>query len=305
MRNTDKVFTGIYPALVSPIGRDGSVLESALRDLVRWISATEIDGLYLCGGTGEGLLLTVDVREKVLEIVMDEKARLHRAKPLQILVHIGAVESRNAETLARHAKASGADAVSAIPPIYYGYTKDDIVRYYTWLAERCDLPLIIYASAQSGVSFTPELLKTIAAETSVSGIKFTSYDFYTLMQMRASVPEGFTILNGGDEVLLFGMMAGANGGVGTTYNVMPREFCDFYKAFKRGDFESAKREQEKINRVVRELIKYPVIGSVKAALEMIGHPVGEPVFPNRELTGAEKSALKEGLAAVSFPGDYI
>lgn len=304
MREGAQVFSGIYPALVTPMRKDGSVDEDSLRDLVRWLASFEIDGLYICGGTGEGILLSVEAREKVLDVVVDERSRLARKRPLRVIDHIGAVEASSAEELARHAEAKGADAISAIPPIYFGYSRDDIVRYYTWMSGLCELPLIIYASAQSGVSFTADMIKTISRDTAVSGLKFTSYDFFTLMQMRAEAPEGFTILNGGDEVFLFGLLAGADGGVGTTYNVMPRQFCDLYRAFAAGDFAAAKREQQKINAVVKELTRFPVIASVKAALELIGHPVGDAVFPNRSLTAEEKASLVAGLASVSFPEAY-
>jgi Dihydrodipicolinate synthase/N-acetylneuraminate lyase len=304
MRDDNRIFCGVYPALVSPINDRGEVDEPALRELVRWLSSFGIDGLYLCGGTGEGLLLRVDERQRILEIVLDERARLGAEGRLTIIDHVGAVEGRNAEALARHAQAAGADAISAVPPIYYGYSKDDIVRYYDWLGGRSNLPFIVYASAQSGVAFSFDLLKTIAGETAVAGVKFTSYDFYTLMQLRSAVGERFTIFNGGDEVLLFGLVAGSDGGVGTTYNVMPKQFRALYDAFRRGDIAEAKLQQEKINRVLRELIKYPVIASVKAALGMIGLPVGEPVFPNRPLSEAEKSSLKSALDDVGFPRDY-
>lgn len=307
MSEAAAVFSGVYPALVSPVKADGSVDEDALRDIVRWLSKTDVDGLYVCGGTGEGIMLPVATRVRILEVVMEERASLHREKKLAIIDHIGAVECENVRVLAEHAAALGVDAVSAIPPIYYGYGKNEIIQYYSRVSEFSEVPLIIYASAQSGVAFTPEILKAIAEKPMVRGIKFTGYDFYTLMRLRSVMPasEGYSVLNGGDEVLLFGLSAGADGGIGTTYNVMPTQFCELHRAFRSGDMAEAHRLQEKINRVITEMIKYPVIGSVKAILEMIGHPVGDPVFPNRALAPAEKTALEEALRIVGYPQEYL
>lgn len=300
-------FSGVYPALVSPVRSDGAVDEIALRDIVRYLAAAGVDGLYVCGGTGEGIMLPVATRVRILEIVMAERAALGRESTLAIIDHIGAVECENIRVLAEHAASLGVDAVSAIPPIYYGYGKGEIIQYYSRISEFSDLPLIIYASAQSGVAFTPDILKAIVEKPKVRGIKFTGYDFYTLMRLRSVMPasEGYSVLNGGDEVLHFGLSAGADGGIGTTYNVMPRQFGELYRAFRAGDMAEAHRLQEKINKVITEMIKYPVIGSVKAILGMIGHPVGDPVFPNRALTTAEKASLEEALRAVGYPQEYL
>ncbi len=298
-------FAGVYPALVSPVDSRGKVDEAALRGLVSWLGGTGIDGLYVCGGTGEGLLLPVQTRKRILEIVKDEAKSVAGNKALRIIAHIGAVESAYIAELAGHAASLDVDAVSAIPPIYFSYTKDDIVRYYEWLSGICEVPLIIYASAQAGVTFTADMLKTLAEQPMLRGIKFTGYDFYSLMQMRAAVSEDFTILNGGDEVLLYGMMAGADGGIGATYNIMPRQFCELYRAFQDSDMVLARQIQEKINAVVREIVRYPVFGSVKATLGLIGHEAGDPIFPNRTLTETEKGSLRRGLAAIGYPGDYL
>jgi len=115
------------------------------------------------------------------------------------------------------------------------------------------------------------------------------------MRMRAVVPADFSILNGGDEVLLFGLLAGADGGVGATYNVMPDLFCRLYDAFSAQDFTLAKALQQQVNEVISLMIQYPVIGAVKWMLENQGLPVGETVFPDDPLSDMQKKQLLQQL----------
>ncbi len=289
--NAAKLFKGIYPAIVSPIGRDGEVLETELRELVQYFCSTDITGLYVCGGTGEGILLSVARRKRITEIIVDEAGKHRKDTPLQIIVHVGAAEAENTQELAEHASQTGADALSAIPPIYYSYSTSKICEYYRWLAGTTDLPLIVYASAQSGFHVTTDILRELAAIPSIKGIKFTGYNFYEMLKFSEATPDDFSILNGGDEVMIFGLLAGADGGIGATYNVMPERFCRLYAYWLNGDIQAARAEQRTINTVIDHIVSYPVIGAVKFMLKLKGFPVGGPVFPNDDLSDAQKAAF--------------
>jgi N-acetylneuraminate lyase len=295
MMNEECLFSGVYPALVSPVTADGVVMEANLRALVRHFAATRVRGVYVCGGTGEGILLPIEVRMRILEIVVDEAGALRMEQPLQVIAHIGAAEAANTRELVLHAKRVGAYAISTIPPIYFTYSRERICAYYAWVSQLTDLPLIIYAAAQAGVAFTADMLKELSAYPNIRGIKFTGYNFFELMRMRAVVPADFSILNGGDEVLLFGLLAGCNGGVGATYNVMPDLFCRLYDAFMAQDFTLAKALQQQVNEIIGLMIQYPVIGAVKWMLENQGLPVGETVFPDDPLSDAQKKQLLSQL----------
>jgi len=294
------LFSGIYPALVSPVDKDGNVMEPELRALVRHFADTPVKGLYVGGGTGEGVLLPVRTRKQILDIVIDESRKTQRKQPMQILVHIGATEPANTEELALHAAAAGADALSAIPPIYFAYSRERIIEYYAWIAKLSTLPLIIYASAQAGTAFTANMLEELSKEPNIKGIKFTGYNFYELMNMRSVVPDSFSILNGGDEVMMFGLLAGVNGGVGATYNIMPTQFCRLYDAWHAGDIEQVKAIQRNINDIINLIVHFPVIGAVKHMLQLQGFPVGDTIFPNNPLSPEQKTDLTARLESMAW-----
>lgn len=300
----EPLFRGIYPAIVSPVDREGMLLEGALRSLVRYLLSKPVQGLYVGGGTGEGILLTVAIRKRILEVVLEETRVVGRGEPVCIIAHVGAAEAANTKELVLHAEAVGADAISAIPPIYYGYSRESVRQYYGWIAQLSSLPFIIYASAQSGFTFTADLLQDLLVFPTIKGLKYTGSNFFELMKMRSVVPSDFTIVNGADEQLIFGFLAGADGGIGTTYNIMPEAFCQLYAAWLAHDIPTMRAIQRKINAVVDVIINYPVIATIKMMLAHQGIEVGTTVFPNDPFPLEQKDQLFEKLAQIGWPEDF-
>jgi len=297
----EALFRGIYPAIVSPVDGDGVLLEGALRALVRHLLASPVQGLYVGGGTGEAILLPVAIRERILEVVLDEKRAVGRKESVCVIAHVGAAEAANTRELVLHAKAVGADAISTIPPIYYAYSRESVRRYYGWVSQLSNLPLVIYASVQAGFTFTADLLRDLLEFPTIRGLKYTGSNFFELMKMRSAVPADFTIVNGADEQLMFGLLAGADGGIGTTYNVMPKAFCQLYAAWLAQDIAAMQDIQRRINAVVDVIIKYPVIATVKMMLAYQGIDVGTTVFPNDPFPLEQKAQLFERLSMAGWP----
>src|SRR5260370_26151756 len=95
---------GILPALVTAFDESGSVNGKAQRELIEFLINCKVDGFYLCGGTGEGLSLTVEERKRLLEIAVDQvRGRV------RLIDHIGAYQTADTLELAKHAAGAGAD----------------------------------------------------------------------------------------------------------------------------------------------------------------------------------------------------
>ena len=105
--------TGVMPALLTPFDSQGEVNLTTIRDLVEFHLAAGLTGFYILGSTGEGLLLSEGERRLVAETVVNQvKGRV------PVVVHVGALSTREACDLARHAQEAGADGTSSIPPFY-------------------------------------------------------------------------------------------------------------------------------------------------------------------------------------------
>jgi N-acetylneuraminate lyase len=291
-------FQGNYSPLVTPIDRTDHVDLAALRQVVRYQLDAGMDGFYVCGGTGEGLLLTSSERKSVLETVLDEvKGRVG------VIAHIGAFQTADTLELARHAGDAGVDAIAAIPPAYF-YKPDTLglVQYYTQVAGASAAPLFVYnIPGRVGITMTPALFDQLMSVPNIVGMKDSSGDLFTmgLLFTGGRTP---LIFEGNETVLLPALLYGACGGIGTTHNITPRLFARMWRQYQAGDIAGAAKTQLRINELLDAIVPItgPVMNGAKEIMEWMGLPCGVLRSPNRSLTDEERAELKRRLDASGF-----
>jgi N-acetylneuraminate lyase len=278
---------GLYAALATPYTETDEISEPCLRELLRFILKQKIEGCYVGGSTGEALLQTSAERERVLKIVAEEVGS--RAK---FIGHVGALSTRESVGLAKTCFKQGYAAISSIPPIYFPYSTEDIKNHYRAIIEAAEgVPLLIYnIPAATGRKFSFADLAELIELPGVIGIKQTEVDMYQMEQLRRRYPE-LLILNGYDEVFLSGLVTGADGGVGSTYNIMGWRFRKLRALVETGDNKGALRMQSKINEVVDLLASAGVFPGIKFILHKMGI-IGTP-FCRRPLGPVKESSLAE------------
>lgn len=258
-------FKGIFAALVTPYTESDEVNYTEVKHLVRHLINKGIDGFYVCGSSAEAFMLSLEERRKILEAVAEENNG-----EKTVIAHVGSIGTKLSVELARHAESCGADAISSVAPFYYKFDQEEILSYYRELADSTELPLFLYNfPKQAGFSLTGDLLKKLAGLPHVAGIKHTSSDFYQLERIKSFAPE-LIVWNGYDEMLLSGLVAGADGGIGSTYNCFPEVYLEIRKRFRAGDIHGAAQCQHLANDVISEMIRCGVYQSAKALLEMEG-----------------------------------
>ncbi len=290
------LYTGIIPALITPFTDDNKVSQPMLSKLVEYFISQGVSGFYVCGSTGEGILLSEEERKTVAKTVVDEANGR-----VPVIVHVGAPASYMAENLAAHASQIGADAIASIPPLYYVYGRKEIETYYRRIKKASNLPLYFYnIPGLININLDASLALSLFNEGSIQGMKYTHHDMLTFRGILDACGNGLNVFSGPDEMLLNFLVMGSDGGIGTTYNCMPKVYVDLYDAWINNDLALAQELQFLANRVISIIAKFNVIPAVKAVMQMKGLDCGSPREPFLPLSETNKEKLKLELDAIGF-----
>lgn len=276
-------FQGIIPALVTPLNEDESINIPVLEKLMEALLEQGADGFYVAGATGEGLAL----RPQERCILAQESIRIAAGRK-PCIIQVASTDFSQAVALAKHAEAVGAAAISSTPPLFFGYNETEVYHYYKRLAESVHIPLMIYYNPAAGFAINANFAAKMFEVDNITAIKWTSSDYSQVIRLKDMTHGEMNVINGPDATLLLGLCAGADGGIGTTYNYLMKYYRRIYDSFISGDLCMAQEVQRQVNRILAARPKYPGIPLTKVILETMGFPVGNATFPMYRLTSEEK-----------------
>ena len=283
-------YQGVIPAFYACYDEEGNISPERVQKLAKYYRDAGVQGLYVGGSSGECIYQSVDERKLVLDNVMEAVG-----EDLVIIVHVAAMSTRDSVELAKHAESVGADALSAIPTVYFGLSEAAIGAYWTAMIDATDLDFIIYNIPQTtNYSLSLDLFKKMVANDKVIGVKNSSMPVLDIYQFIANAGKDFVVLNGPDEQFISGLVMGAQAGIGGTYGVMPELFLAAFDAVKNNEMDLAQEIQYAINEIILLMVSgeghmYAVI---KEILAMNGLEVGTVRNPLPELTENDQALVE-------------
>jgi 4-hydroxy-tetrahydrodipicolinate synthase len=279
-------FRGTFTVLVTPFTPDGRQVDiAALRRLVELQIAEGIRGLIPLGSTGEFLSLSADERVAVIETVIDQAARR-----VPVLIGTGAEYTPDAVALSREAERLGADGVMVIPPFYAVCTEDELFVHYRAIAEAIGIPVMVYNNpATANADLLPAFIARLSHIDNISYVKESTLDVTRVRDIVDLCGERMTVFAG---VLGYeSAWLGAQGWVAVCSNVIPRLSADMFDAALRGEQTAALALYRRIVPLLGWVGGPRYVAGTKAALEMIGQPMGPPRPPRLPLPAEQRSAL--------------
>ena len=246
MRDLTK-YHGIFPAFYACYDDEGAISPERTKALARHLISAGVKGLYVGGSSGECIYQSVEERKLVLESVMSEAKGM-----VTVIAHVACNNTRDSMELAQHAERSGVDAIASIPPIYFKLPDHAIARYWNDIAAAApNTDFIIYNIPQlAGVALSIPLLREMRKNPYVVGVKNSSVPTQDIQMWRDDSGEDFVVFNGPDEQLLSGLAAGAHGGIGGTYAVMPALYIKIHQLYLAGKMEEARKVQNEACRII-------------------------------------------------------
>lgn len=292
-----RIFTGILPALVTPLCEDNKTVNTKeAKKLIDLFIEQGANGFYILGGTGEGLVIAREERE-----IMCEEVVKHVNGRQPVINHVAAMNLDETIALAKHAEKVGCDAIASIPPLFFYHDADDLYLYYKKLADSVSIPLVMYYHPSAGAHMSAELVARICQVDNITGVKWSVNNYYEMMRLKDMTQGEINIINGPDEMLIQGLAAGADAGIGSTYNMMLPQFVQIYKAFQEGNMKKALQTQLKVNNVLEVIKKYETIPGVKYGVNLMGYNVGKATFPMRQLEPGSCKEFETELHKVGWP----
>jgi 4-hydroxy-tetrahydrodipicolinate synthase len=271
---------GVFPALVTPFGRDDGVDESAFRGLIRHV-INDVDGLVPCGTTGEFPYLSVEEQKRLVEIAVEES----QGKP--VIAGTGAPSTRQAIELARNAKEAGASACLVVTPYFLHPSDKGVYQHFYEIAKAVDIPILLYNIPQVVDAYLPRtVVEDLADLDNIVGLKDSSGNLTYTMEVLEMVQGRIDVFIGHDEVVLPALAGGCSGMILASANVFPEVWQRVLAAVREGDLATAREWQMRVQKLARIFCRHGGGVAVKAALNMMGVKVGRPRRPLKPTGGA-------------------
>lgn len=236
---------GVVPPMITPFRETGEVDFEGLHTLVDYLSG-EVDGLFINGSYGAGVMMTEEERRAVTE-----KAIETAAGRVPVVAHIGTADSYSAARLAKHAAEVGAAAVASVGPFYFKHNPDQICEYYRKIVEAVDgrVPVYVYNNVSfQGYTMDLKTIRRLKEEVGVNGIKDATFDIMAMANyMRTLKSDTFDVALGTEAMWLSACVLGCRAFIPGIGNAFP-EICEtMFRQGMEGDFTSCRETQFRVN----------------------------------------------------------
>ena len=283
--------TGCGTAIVTPFRADGSIDEQALRSLVNWQIDSGIDFLVACGSTGEAATLDEDEWLKAVCLIAD-------AAGGRVPVWAGCTHN-STRTLVRQAallrQVRGVSAVLSANPYYNKPTQEGQYQHFLALAKAVyPLPVALYnVPGRTAANLEPATAVRLAeAAPNIQAIKEASGKLPQIAELVHTMPRGFKIFSGDDNMALAAVGVGAHGLISVASNEIPAETGRMFRAALLNDWSTAREIERKYARLFDANFWESNPGPVKTVLSLMGRCTDHVRLPLVPPTAATRARLE-------------
>lgn len=259
------VFEGMASAIITPLNEKGIDFELFAK-LVEWQIAEGIDGIVVCGTTGEGSTLTDEEHKAAIEFMVKQVAGR-----VPVIAGTGSNDTAYAVELTKHACQIGVDGVLTVTPYYNKATQKGLIKSFTQIADASTVPVILYnVPSRTGVNIAPKTVLELSKHPNINAVKEASGDISQIAEIAHLCGDNINIYSGNDDQVVPIMSLGGKGCISVLSNLLPKETSEMCRLFREGDVKAAAKLQLKyiplINALFSEVNPIPV----KAAMAKMG-----------------------------------
>jgi 4-hydroxy-tetrahydrodipicolinate synthase len=281
---------GSIVAIVTPF-KKGKVDEKAFGDLIEWHIAQGTNAIVPCGTTGEASTLDYKEHYRVIDIAVKT---VNGRVP--VVAGTGANSTDETIEITEHAKKSGADAALLVTPYYNKPTQEGLYRHYKMVAEKVDIPIILYnVPGRTAVNMLPSTVARLAEIKNIIAIKEATGDMKQVSEVIRLCGDRMIVISGDDFTTLPLLALGGKGVISVSANVMPKEVSQMCSFWMKGQHDKARALHYKLEPLNASMFIETNPIPVKTALAMMGKIQEEFRMPLCEMAPANKEKLKKVL----------
>lgn len=297
--NTDFMRSGIVVPILTPVDAEERIDEKKLRDQVDFVIKGGVVGVLAFGSNGEFYMVEEDEMERALKIMVDQAAGR-----VPVFMGIGGISTKKCIRIAKMAKATGADAISVLQPMFIKPTDEELYEHFKAIADAVpDMPMLLYNNpGRTGYTLSGDVVEKLAHEVeNIVGMKDSSGDMTQTEEfIRRNRDCGFKVYGGKDTLIYAAMCHGAAGCVATTANFVPELVCSIITKYDAGDLEGSREAQFELNplRLLMDKTSWPV--ATKDMANIAGRDVGDPYRPNKSTVGPKYDAMVAEMKKLGY-----
>lgn len=290
---------GVFPALITPLTKDETIDEKALKQIIKSVLDEGVNGLVILGSSGEGVMLDSKEKYRAIEIAVNEANGR-----VPVIAGTSDISTRKIKENNRMAANLGASYVLVFPPFYFKLRNSDVKDFYTDLASENTIPIILYNIPQnSKITIEPAVIEDLSKLPMIAGIKDSSGNWPYLQNLILNYQnEKFKVYVGNAKNLYAAFTAGVAGSITPVPNLDPKTELDLYKNVVSNHYDKALELQKRESKIA-SLFEYdvlPVSIKAKAALKIMGKCENTTIKPLPEASAAVQEEVKRVLGELNL-----
>ena len=289
-------FHGVFPYLVSPIGERGDVRGAVLSKLIDDLIKAGVHGVTPLGSTGEFAYLNNQQRADIVRISIEAAAGR-----VPVVAGVAATATADAVTQARLYAKLGADGILAILESYFPLKDAQVEDYFRAIADAVDVPVVLYTNPQfQRTDLSLDVIERLAEHPRIRYIKDASTNTGRLLSIMNRC-EQLKVFSASAHIPAAVMLIGGVGWMAGPACIIPRQSVRLYDLCRTGRWAEAMDLQRKLWRINEAFARFNLAACIKAALELQGYDVGDPVAPQRPLGAEERRIIAAALEDLAAP----
>jgi 4-hydroxy-tetrahydrodipicolinate synthase len=286
-------FHGVFPYLVSPIDDAGRIKSDVLGRLVDDLIGAGVHGLTPLGSTGEFAYLDSAQRAEVVRVTIEAASGR-----VPVIAGVAATTIADAVAQARNYQKLGANGILAILESYFPLAEPQVESYFRVIADAVDVPVVLYTNPQfQRTDLSLDVIARLSEHPHIRYIKDASTNTGRLLSIMNRC-ERLKVFSASAHIPAAVMLIGGVGWMAGPACVIPRQSVALYEMCCAGRWAEAMELQRRLWRINEIFARFNLAACIKAALDIKGYDVGDPVPPQRALTAPEREIVAAALADV-------